>query len=160
MSSKSAGARAGKEVLYNLLSLIETGNPAEVIPAKLWYLKRQKYIGRIGGNYYLLPKGERILTENKVWVLKIPTPKKWDSKWHLVLFDIPADKRKRRDIFRARLRELGLVLYQNSVWIHPYPVEKVIREIAEFYKLESCVSFVVAEKVTGEKSLRSQFKLD
>jgi DNA-binding transcriptional regulator PaaX len=160
MSSRRAASGVGKDLLYHALHLIATGKLGDLPPSKLWYLKRRGYLGRDDKKkYYLLPKARRALTEGKVWALTLPVPKHWDRKWHLVLFDIPADKRKRRDIFRLRLKELGLVLYQDSVWIHPYPTEETVRQIAEFYRLSNCVSFIVADKVTGEKSLRQQFKL-
>lgn len=146
-------------MLYHSLSLVKTGKFAEVAPARLYYLRRRGYIGRIGNTVYILPKAERALTESRVWALTIPQPKKWDGKWRLVMFDIPADKRKRRDAFRVRLRELGLALYQNSVWIYPYPLEQVIVDIASFYKLSGCVSLVLAEKISQEKFFRSLFKL-
>jgi CRISPR-associated endonuclease Cas2 len=159
MSSKRAGAVASREILRDVLSLIATGKLAEVPSNKCWYLKRLGYLGQNGTNYYLLPKGRRALSESKIWSLTLPTPKQWDGKWRLVMFDIPADKRKRRDAFRLRLKELGLVLYQHSVWIYPYPIEETIQQIADFYKLSNCISFIVAEKINGEKKLQQQFKL-
>lgn len=159
MSSKSAGARAGRELVYYALNLIATGRLGEVPPPKRWYLTRRGYIARKGKRYSVLPAGKRVLSESAVWSASIPTPKKWDGKWRLVVFDIPAGKRKRRDIFRIRLRELGLVLYQRSVWIYPYPLEDAVKKLAIFYGLGKCVSFVTAERLTGEKALRLHFKL-
>ena len=75
---------------------------------KLWYMKEKGYIRKLGISYAITLKGKRVLSEDAIWNLIIPTPKSWDGNWHLVLFDIPADKRKRRDIFRLRLKELGV----------------------------------------------------
>lgn len=159
ISSKRAASLAGKDLLYHTLSLIEHGRLGDLPPSKVWYLKHRGYLERNGKKYSLLPKAHQVLAEGKIWSLVIPTPKRWDGRWHMVLFDIPADKRKRRDIFRSRLKEMGLVLYQNSVWIHPYPLENTVGQLAAFYRLSSCISFVVAEKVTGEKKLCQHFKL-
>ena len=101
-----------------------------------------------------------MLAEEAIWSLTIPTPKVWNGRWRLVLFDIPKDKRKRRDAFRQRLKEMGLVLYQQSVWVHPYPLEEVVEKIATFYHLRGCISFVTAHTLTKESLLRKQFKLD
>lgn len=161
MSSKGAAGRGSKQLLVDILMLISTDTDigTETHARKLYYMTSRGYIARSGHAYTLTTKGKNILNEEKVWSLSIPTPPRWDKKWRVVLFDIPADKRKRRDIFRLRLKELGLTLYQNSVWVYPYPLEKVVREIAGFYHLSNCVSFITAESLTGEQKLRSQFGL-
>ena len=159
MSSKSAAARGNKEALFQILSLIETGHFSHVSHQKLQYLKRYAYITSSSNGYILASKGRRAFTESSIWTLRIVTPKQWDKRWRLVLFDIPTNKNKRRDAFRLRIRELGLVLYQNSVWVYPYPLEEPILAIADFYKLKSYISFVVAEKISGEANLRKHFKL-
>ncbi len=160
MSSKRAGAIAGRELLIYLLGTIVSGsfNSAEH-PKQIRYLLRYGYLSGTSSRYTITQKGRKTVSEAKIWGLTIPTPKVWDGRWHLVLFDIPNDKRKRRDIFRARLKELGLILYQNSVWIYPYPLEEVVRQVADFYKLSPCVSYIVAKKISGEKNLRQHFKL-
>ncbi len=160
MSSKGASMAGGKEVLLDVLQLVLTNAPIDRRYAKkLYYLRQEKYLIRNGDRDRLTPKGTRLLAESRLWELSIPTPKRWDGKWRLVMFDIPNDRRKRRDIFRTHLRELGLTLYQNSVWIYPYPLEKEITQIAEFHKLRGCVSFVTAEKISGEKYLLQKHNL-
>jgi DNA-binding transcriptional regulator PaaX len=159
MSSKSAGAKAGKEILFQLMHLISKGKFAEIPASKIEYFKRYGYIERSRETYTLTQKGRCVLTENKIWALSISTPKHWDKKWRIVLFDIPVDKRKRRDSFRLRLKELGLIKYQNSVWIYPYPLEREIAQIVEFYHLDSCVSFIVAESISEKEKLMRQFGL-
>ena len=160
VSSKRAGAIAGRELLIYLLGTIASGSfKSADHPKQIRYLLRYGYLSGTSRKYKVTPKGKNTLSEAKIWELTVPTPKVWDGRWHLVLFDIPNDKRKRRDIFRARLKELGLILYQNSVWIYPYPLKQTVMEVTDFYKLSPCVSFVVAEYVTGEKRLRKHFKL-
>ena len=173
MSSKRAAAQGSKEMLFDLLRLVAAARgfnpekfgsvleyPARSSPAKkLWYMERRGYVKRSNNSYALTPRGKRMLAERELWEASIPTPKHWNGKWHIVLFDIPVDKHKRRDIFRLHMKKLGLVLYQNSVWVHPYPCEIIVRQISDFYKLSNCVSFAVAEKLTGEKHLVQQFDL-
>lgn len=161
MSSKYAAARGSKELLVMLLSLIEEGEEIDkkTYYPKLRYMKRHKYIAVSGNTYSLTRRGRTILTERQIWNLTIPTPQKWNKKWHIVLFDIPVDKRKRRDAFRLRLRELGLVRYQDSVWLYPYPLEEIVTEIGSFYRLMRYISFVTAEKISSEKKFRRHFKV-
>ena len=160
MPSKRAGAKAGRELLIYLLGAIASGsfNSADH-PKQIRYLLRYGYLSGTSGRYQVTMKGRNTVSEAKIWELIIPMPKVWDGRWRFVLFDIPADKRKRRDIFRLRLKELGFVLYQNSVWVHPYPVESTVAQIAEFYKLSQCISYITAEKISGEKLLRNHFSL-
>lgn len=159
MSSKHSGALVGKELLFHILSLIETGKLADVSPTKLHYLKRHEYIGKTGGNYYIAPKGKGALRERHIVALTIPTPNRWNKKWYFVLFDIPVDKRKRRDIFRLRLKELGLTIFQRSVWIYPYPCQEIIAQIGDFYGLSDHISFITAERISEESRFRAYYNL-
>jgi hypothetical protein len=173
MSSKRAAAQGAKELLIEILRLLAKaqGMNTEQLntilepkyhqhpAAKLWYMERRGYVRHIGNTYVITPHGKKILSERQLWELTIPTPRVWNGKWHLVLFDIPVDKRKRRDVFRLHLKKLGFAYYQNSVWIYPHPCEDIIRTISDFYYLSRCVSFVVAEKLTGEKRFLDHFGL-
>lgn len=163
MSSKSWAAKTNKELLFTLLRWIDSGKEfdAQTHARKLQYIKKQKYIAsRSNGTYTLTARGRHMLSESAVWNLSISTPKQWGKKWYVVLFDIPHDKRKRRDAFRLRLKELGLTLYQNSVWIYPHPLEEPISKIADFYMLSKYISIMAAEKVTGEKKLKERYSLN
>jgi len=122
-------------------------------------MSEMKRLGYITKNNKLACRGAYLLGEDKIWSLTIPKPKRWDKKWHMVLYDIPAKKSKQRNSFRTRLKELGLVLYQNSVWVYPYPPEKTIQAISDFYMISDCVLFAVAETLNGEQKLKRHFKL-
>lgn len=161
MSSKYAAARGSKELLVMLLSLIEEDEEIDkkTYYPKLRYMKRHKYIAVSGSTYSLTRRGKSILTERQIWNLTISTPQKWDKKWRMVLFDIPVDKRKRRDAFRLRLKELGLVRYQDSVWLYPYPLEETITKTGNFYRLTRYISLITAEKISSEKKFRRHFNV-
>ena len=185
MSSKYAAARGSRELLRVLLHFFEKDNEVQALsltdPAihllaekiipngtskqraafarKLREMERVGFIQQ-GRKYYALSaRGYSVLTEEEVWALTIPTPKRWDGKWRMVLFDIPAKKGRQRNALRARLKELGLVLYQNSVWVYPYPLADVVRAIAKFYSISDCVLFAVADELNGEAHLKRQFNL-
>jgi|ERR1043166_2205225 CRISPR-associated endonuclease Cas2 len=159
-SSERIAAEGTKEVLLDILQLVLNQAPIDRRYAKkLYYLRQEKYIRKQGGKDRLTLKGQQTLSERVLWELAIPKPKRWDGKWRVVLFDIPKDKRKRRDIFRTHLKELGLLLYQNSVWIYPYSLEKQVLQIADFHKLSGCVSFITAETISDEKYYLQKFGL-
>jgi phenylacetic acid degradation operon negative regulatory protein len=165
MSSRRSGQVAGRELTVWVLTFLlkRTGvlNEHEVkeLSIKLRDMKRSGYLVQTGPKYILTHKAHTLLSESAIWELQLPVPAKWDHRWRMVLFDIPADKRKRRDAFRIRLKELGLVLYQDSVWVHPYPLAKEVQKIADFYMLGECVSFAIADRLSGDKKLRSRFNL-
>jgi len=173
MSSKGAAGAGARELFVDILRLLARldGVNAEKLgsilepkyhhgpAARLWYMERRGYVRRTQNKYVITERGKKVLTERELWEMTIPAPRRWDGKWHVVLFDIPADKRKRRDAFRLHIKELGLLLYQDSVWVHPYPCEQIVRRISDYYFLSKCVSFAVAEKLTGEQHLMRHFNL-
>jgi DNA-binding transcriptional regulator PaaX len=173
MSSKFAARRGNKTLVLAILKYI-AANPLSdkltTLPATpnfssravydaYRYIERHGYVHKSKSSYLLTPRAKALLAESAVWELTLPTPKVWDKKWRLVLFDIPKDRRQRRDIFRLRLKELGLVLYQHSVWVYPYPLEEVVGQVSDFYYITRHVSFITAEKITNEKKFLQHFKL-
>ena len=164
MSSKRAAAVGGRELTLFLLRLLsEHRSIADDVfvsqRQKMRKIREMKRLGYITNNHGLAKAGIILLNEEKIWSLSIARPARWDGKWRMVLFDIPAKKSRSRHSFRTRLKELGLVLYQNSVWVYPYPLEETIRAISDFYMISDCVLFAVAEKLNGEKSLERRFGL-
>lgn len=81
----------------------------------------------------------------------------WDSKWRLVIFDIPNDKRKTRDAFRRKLIEFGFYLLQESVFVFPYDCAEEIRYLRELFNIKSHVKYIVADTIEAEIDLVSEF---
>ncbi len=87
------------------------------------------------------------------------TPKKWDSKWRVVIFDIPQKRRAARDLLRNRLREFGFQQIQASVWVYPYECEEIIALIKTSFELGDEVLYMIVESLEGGSLLRKKFKL-
>lgn len=85
--------------------------------------------------------------------------KKWDGKWFLVFFDIPEEQRNKRAYLRNFLKEIGFYPYQQSVYIFPYECEKEIALIKKIVEGAKYISYVIAEKIENEKSLKTYFGL-
>ena len=49
---------------------------------------------------------ERALSFN-LEKMQIQAPSKWDGKWRIVLFDIPENNKRKRDVFRCCLKRLN-----------------------------------------------------
>lgn len=127
-------------------------------------LKDQKYIG-----VEYLPDG-RVkvkITRNglgkaltyELESMQIKKPKRWDGKWRVVTFDIPNKYKRVRDIFRMRLRQLGLYQFQESVYASPYPCFNEIEFLREIYGVAMIVRYLLVEKLEDDSFLRSYFEL-
>ena len=145
--------------IFRELKVRDTQKNRKRIRRKLYGLHEQRYVSIRDDNYTLSERGQRILEENRLWVHSIPQPNVWDKIWHLVVFDIPQEKSDVRIPFIRHLQNLGLVFYQRSVWMYPYPCEDEVREIAEFYGILPFVSFIKAFHVDGSHAFRKHFKL-
>ncbi|MBI4990909.1 hypothetical protein HZB96_02330 [Candidatus Gottesmanbacteria bacterium] len=127
-------------------------------------LENQKYIG-----VEYLPDGrvkvkitrnglEKALTY-ELESMQIKRPKRWDGKWRVVTFDIPNKYKRVRDIFRMRLRQLGLYQFQESVYASPYPCFNEIEFLREIYGVAVTVRYLLVEKIEDDSFLRSYFEL-
>jgi len=103
----------------------------------------------------------RLTQKGRLKIFKSYVNKKprWDGKWRIVIFDIPEDKKKLREIFRVKLKEIGFRRLQNSVWITPQDVQTAIKMLAEGYLVAEYTQFVLAEAISGEQKLIKEFDL-
>lgn len=84
---------------------------------------------------------------------------KWDGKWRVILFDVPEKLKKVRNAIRFHLNDIGLIEYQKSVYISPYPCEREVKFIAEFYQAHKFIRFMVADVVDDEERYIKNFGL-
>ena len=56
-----------------------------------------------------------------------------DGEWRIVIFDIPEKFKKAREALRMKLKELGFLELQKSVFIFPYECEDEINFIVEVF---------------------------
>ena len=85
-------------------------------------LIRQKVIERVSeknGNQTVRVRigGKSRLRTFTIGALSIQKPRRWDRKWRIVMFDIPIGKDRGRAAFRFKLKQLGFVQFQRSVWV-------------------------------------------
>ena len=108
----------------------------------------------------LTEKGKKIIKKYQLKDLKIKTPKVWDGKWRVIIFDIPDKKKKKaRDALRWKLKELNFYPLQKSVWVCPYPCEDEIHFLAELFEITPYVNIVLADKIFDDTELREYFKI-
>lgn len=70
-----------------------------------------------------------------------------DGRWQMVIFDIPENKRRFRDILRENLSFLGYKILQKSVWVCPYDVGKETEEFLRNNLLDPYVKLFLIEEI-------------
>lgn len=83
----------------------------------------------------------------------------WDKKWRLVFFDVPEEKKKSRDAFRYQLKKAGLVEFQRSAFIFPWPCFKEVGALAAEVGIKEHVVLVTAETLSNEFYFKEHFGL-
>lgn len=156
------GAAPSPRAVSKLLAELALGdNPKNRRYAgrKIRELKKRGYLEEYGVRYAVSDKGQRILSRERIMSLEIPNPRKWNGKWYLIMFDIPLTQSYARQALNTILLGMGLLQYQQSVLIYPYPIKETVMHICRFYKVTRYVSFVTADDVDGADKLKIQFGL-
>jgi hypothetical protein len=125
-------------------------------------LKRQKLIEYIADKngktiVKITKKGESKLRAFAIDLIKIKKLKIWDGKWRVTIFDIPVRFKKAREALRMKLKDLGFVQLQKSVWLHPYPCEDEIIFIADFFGVGKCVEILTTDSFLNESRFKRHF---
>lgn len=108
----------------------------------------------------LTEKGKKRAGKYQIDDLELKKPKKWDKKWRVVVFDIPASSRTVRDAFRRKLKEFGFRHFQKSVWIYPYPCEKEVELLREFFGLKRReIQVLEVVKIEDDRFFKKVFNL-
>ena len=107
----------------------------------------------------LTKEGKERLLKFKLEDLQIQKPKKWDKKFRLIIFDVPEKFKSHRTEFARRLKEIGFLALQKSVWIHPHPCEDEVDFLKETYEISPYVRIVTAESIDIQSDLINKFNL-
>ena len=92
--------------------------------------------------------------------LRLLKARTWNRKWHLIIFDIPDKKRKERQTFSKKLKDLGLYPLQESVFIYPYDCRNEIDFSCEFLSISRYVNYCIIDSIDKkEGDLRRFFNL-
>lgn len=107
---------------------------------------------------YLTEGGKRRALTYQLDELSIRRPERWDGAWRLVLFDIPERFKRARDTLRMRLRQLGFLELQRSVFVHPFECRDEIDFIIEFYQIRPWVRYATIKAIDTDYHLRQKFR--
>ena len=107
----------------------------------------------------LSDRGRKIALNYQLELMKIKKPEHWDGKWRFVAFDIPEKRKKIRDALRFRFKQIGMLEFQKSIFISPYPCEKEIQFLIEFHDARPYVRMILAEKIDSQLHFEKKFNL-
>lgn len=129
-----------------------------------YYFKKRGWIEieKRGKQIYihLTKEGEWEAGKYQIEGLYIKSQKKWDRKWRIIIFDIPENHRIKREALRGKLKELNFYPLQKSVWLYPYPCEKEINLLREFFNLdEKNVRIIEATRIGDDEFFKKLFKI-
>jgi phenylacetic acid degradation operon negative regulatory protein len=87
----------------------------------------------------LTRKGRLLLEEGRERIYHQPRGAPWDDAWTVVTYNIPEERRRRRDVLRMRLRFLGCGQLSPSVWVTPHDVRREVPAIAHDLRIAKFV---------------------
>lgn len=85
--------------------------------------------------------------DKALWAKMKYDKEKWDGRWRLVIWDIPENQKSARDVFRSRLKQLGFVQWQKSVWASKKNCTDLLREFIKKVGIEKWVIVVESDNV-------------
>ena len=125
----------------------------EIISTILWRLQQQGLVKRTGAKktakWRVTPYGMEKLNQKEARARSKPVS---DGIMRLVIFDIPENERRKRDVIRAELVRYGFQQLQKSVWIGRCPIPKDFITLIDVLTLNGKVHiFSVQDQGTIEK---------
>ena len=103
--------------------------------------------------------GKSKLLEYEFEDMQIAKPKKWDGKWRIVGFDVPEKRKKAREALRHKMKELGFIQMQKSLFVYPYECRKEIEFIGEFFQVYEHIVLIEASSISQEEYYKYKFGL-
>jgi DNA-binding transcriptional regulator PaaX len=107
----------------------------------------------------LMENGLKIFLRFQYEDINIKKIKIWDRNFRVIVFDIPENKNLARNSLREKMKELGFVKFNDSVWVYPYPCQKEIDFIANYWGIGKYVHFILARDITNRDMLEQAFGL-
>lgn len=112
----------------------------------IYNLKKRGLVITKKGVIRMTPKGQKWLKTSHLRYMQSIHPE-WDKKWRIVIFDIPQEKYNARNLFRNKLKNIGFISLQKSVFVFPYPCENEISELCQCYKISDYVNIITADSL-------------
>ncbi|MBI2099243.1 CRISPR-associated endonuclease Cas2 [Candidatus Uhrbacteria bacterium] len=115
--------------------------------------------GRYGWRLALTDKGLEEFSKYEMREKLIKRPRKWDGRWHLLVFDIDEKRKLIREKVRRTLIAFGFYRLQDSVWVFPYECEDILELLRTKYGVRYDALYICAQKIAKDQHLRKYFNL-
>jgi phenylacetic acid degradation operon negative regulatory protein len=122
-------------------------------PRSFYELKRKGLIKSNDESFFVTDAGLKRINSYLFENIKIQKPKKWDGLWRVIIFDIPEHLRPRRDRFRRKLKELGFVDIQKSVFCYPHECINELNLLARACEVEEYITVLEVTNVITPKNI-------
>lgn len=122
-------------------------------------LEKQGLIKRRGEGFIITTSGIKKAAHFKIRSTRIARQKIWDKKWRIVMFDIPEKKKTARRAVNHALKGLGCVQYQKSVFVTPFPCEKELDLVGDYFEIRKHIKLILADKIEGDDILKKTFSV-
>ena len=87
----------------------------------------------------------------------IKSPKVWDKRWRVIIFDIPNKKKTARDVLRQKFNELGFLKIQKSVYIFPFECRAEIHFLVDCYEIRAYIQYLVVDEIDSDLKILDHF---
>lgn len=160
LSNKRTSYKVTKALIKEIFGL---NKKPQNIPYYFLRLRKQKLIDfKENGSLckiVLTENGREVFLRFSYEDMQIKTPRIWDRNFRVIVFDIPESKKSARDSLREKMKELGCVRFNDSVWVYPYPCQNEIDFIANYWGIGKYVHFILASDITNRDLLEKSFNL-
>jgi DNA-binding transcriptional regulator PaaX len=107
----------------------------------------------------LTDNGKKRALRYSLATLRIKVPKVWDGKWYLVMYDVPEGLRDLRIELLGKLKSMGFVELQHSVFVCPYECTNEIEFLIEAYDARKYIRRMTVTEIDSPEPLLKHFKL-
>lgn len=104
-------------------------------------------------------KGRQKLLLKQFNCMELHKDRKWDKQWRMVAFDIPETIKFSRDTLRRKLKKVGFIEFQKSLFAYPYECQNEVNFIINFLGVTDYV-YLITAKIDPDTKLRKHFSLN
>ncbi len=136
-------------------------NPKNLSQALYRFKKRKLISIKKDGNKTLIKlteKGKERRIEYVFQDMRIENRGSWDKRWRMVFFDIPEKHGNARRNFTSKLKKLGFLQFQKSVWIYPYDCKDEIDFVSEILGISKFTTLLTVN-IGDDSPLKKHFSL-